>query len=96
MQRGQINAIVYGVIVSWTAFPIVGLLIAMAVSVICGCTVNEGSPIPCIVFGVDIGKALYTLTAMGWLAIVTLPTGGIAFALYTIFVVAQSRISRRR
>ena len=96
MERRLRNAIVYGVIVSWTAFPIVGALIATVVSAICGCRVNEAVPTPCVVFGVDIGKALYTLGVMGWLGVVTLPTGGVAFALFTIFVVAQRRISQRR
>ena len=39
---------------------------------------NEVRPTPCVVFGVDIGKPLYTLGVMGWLGIVTLPSGGIA------------------
>ena len=96
MERGRINAIVYGIIVSWAAFPLVSVLIATAVSAICGCTINEGSPMPCVIFGVDMGKVLYTLGVMGWLAIITLPTGGIAFVLYTIFVVTQSRLSGRK
>jgi hypothetical protein len=90
------NVIVYGIIVSWTAFPIVCVLVVMAVSAICGCTVNESSPLPCVVFGVDIGRGLYILGVMGWLGIVTLPSGGIAFALYTVFVVAELLISRRK
>jgi hypothetical protein len=90
------NAIVYGIFVSWTVFPIVCVLIVGAVSAICGCTVNESSPTPCVVFGVDIGKPLYTLGVMGWLGIVTLPSGGIALALYTVFVVAESMIARRK
>jgi hypothetical protein len=90
------NAIVYGILVSWTVFPIVCVLIVMAVSAICGCTMNEGSPTPCVVFGVDIGKPLYTLGVMGWLGIVTLPSGGIALALYTAFVMAESSIARRK
>ena len=96
MERRVLNSIVYGVIVSWTAFPIVCALIATVVSAICGCTVNEAASAPCVVFGTDIGKALYTLGVMGWLGVVTLPTGGAAFALYTILVVAQRRISQRR
>ena len=90
------NAIVYGIFVSWTVFLIVCVLIVGAVSAICGCTVNESSPTPCVVFGVDIGKPLYTLGVMGWLGIVTLPSGGIALALYTVFVVAESMIARRK
>ena len=74
------NVLVYGVIASWSLFPLV----------------NESSPTPCVVLGVDIGKALYTLGVMGWLGFVTVPSGGIAFVLYTIFVVVESLISRRK
>ena len=95
MERRLINPIVYGVIVSWTAFPLVCALIATLVAAICGCTLNETAAAPCVVFGVDLGKTLYTLGVMGWLGVVTLPTGGAALVLYTIFVVAQRRISQR-
>ena len=78
------NVIVYGIIASWSLFPLVCVLIVMAVSALCGCTVNEGSPTSCLVLGVDIGKALYTLGVMGWLGFVTVPSGGIALVLYTI------------
>jgi hypothetical protein len=96
MDHGWRNAIVYGIFVSWTVFPIVCVLIVSAVSAICGCTVNESSPTPCVVFGVDIGRPLYILRVMGWLGIVTLPSGGIALVLYTVFVVAESMIARRK
>ena len=96
MDHGLRNAIVYGIFVSWTVFPLVCVLIVSAASVIFGCTVNEGSPTPCVVFGVDIGKPLYTLGVMGWLGIVTLPSGGIALVLYTVFVVTESMIARRK
>jgi hypothetical protein len=90
------NAIIYGVIVSWTVFPVFCAFIAMVVSAISGCTVSGGPQRPCIIFGVDVGRTLYVLSAMGWLGLVTLPSGGIAFALYTAFVVLQSRAARRR
>ena len=90
------NVLVYGVIASWSLFPLVCVLIVMAVSALCGCTVNESSPTPCVVLGVDIGKALYTLGVMGWLGFVTVPSGGIALVLYTIFLVVESLISRRK
>ena len=96
MERRLLDPIVYGVIVSWTVFPIVCALIATVVSALCGCTVNEAASTPCVVFGVDIGNALHTLGVMGWLGVVTLPTGGAAFALYTILILAQRRISQRR
>ena len=95
MQPRSLHAIVYGIIVSWTIFPVVCVLIVFAVAPIVGCEVNEGSPTPCLVFGVDIGKILYTLGVMGWLGVVTLPTGGLALAAYTLFAIFWPRISRR-
>jgi hypothetical protein len=90
------NTIVYGIIVSWMVFPVVCVLIATAISAIFGCTVTESSPEPCIVFGIDMGRMLHILAVMGWLGIITLPSGGIALALYTAFVMMESRIARRK
>ena len=90
------NTIVYGIIVSWMIFPLVCVLIAAAISVIFGCTVTESSSQPCIVFGVDMGRMLHVLAVMGWLGIITLPSGLIALALYTAFVMMESRIARRK
>jgi hypothetical protein len=90
------NAIVFGIIVSWTVFPIACVLLVAIVSGVCGCSVNEGSPTPCIVFGTDIGRMLYTLGVMGWLSIVTLPTGAIAFLAYLAFLLIERSIARSR
>ena len=96
MDPRQRNAIVYGVIVSWMVFPIFCVLIVVVISALWGCTVNVGSPAPCIVFGVDIGRTLYILRAMGWLGIVTLPSGGVALGLYTVFVMLEARNAERK
>ena len=96
MDRSRRNAIVYGIIVSWMVFPIACVLIAAVVSAICGCSINVGSPPPCIVFGTDIGRILYTLGVMGWLGIVTLPTGGIALLAYLAFSMIERSIARNR
>ncbi len=90
------NAIVFGIIVSWTVFPIACVVLVAIVSAVCGCSVNEGSPTPCILFGTDIGRMLYTLGVMGWLSIVTLPTGAIAFLVYLAFLLIERSIARSR
>jgi hypothetical protein len=95
MPSRLLHAIVYGILVSWTIFPVVCVLVVIAISTIFGCQVNEGSPMPCLVFGVEIGKTLYTLGVMGWLGIVTLPTGGLALIVYTLLVFFWPRISGR-
>jgi hypothetical protein len=96
MERSFRNAIVFGVILSWTVFPLICVLLAATVSVVCGCSINEGSPIPCLVFGTDIGKPLYILGVMGWLSIVTLPTGAIALLIYLAFLMIERSIAAKR
>ena len=96
MERSTRNAIVFGVILSWAVFPLLCVLLAAAVSTICGCSINEGSPTPCLVFGTDIGKPLYILGVMGWLSIVTLPTGAIALLVYLAFLMIERSVAAKR
>jgi hypothetical protein len=96
MERSSRNAIVFGVIVSWAIFPLICALLAATVSAICGCSINEGAPIPCLVFGTDIGKPLYILGVMGWLSIVTLPTGAIALLVYLAFLMIERSVAAKR
>jgi hypothetical protein len=96
MERSSRNAIVFGVILSWTVFPLICVLVAATVSAVCGCAINEGSPTPCLVFGTDIGKPLYILGVMGWLSVVTLPTGAIALGTYLAFLMIERSVSAKR
>jgi hypothetical protein len=96
MERSSRNAIVFGVILSWTVFPLVCVLLAATVSAVLGCSLNEGSPTPCLVFGTDIGKPLYIFGVMGWLSIVTLPTGVIAFLIFLAFLMIERSIAAKR
>ena len=43
-----------------------------------------------------IGKTLYTLRVMGWLSIVTLPTGAIAWLAYFAYCLIERSIVRNR
>lgn len=52
-----------------------------------GCKVDEGSVHPCIINGKDYGQLLYTLGVMGWLMLVTLPAGALAFAIWLVALV---------
>ena len=96
MERSSRNAIVFGVILSWAVFPLLCVLLAATVSAVCGCSINEGSPTPCLVFGTDIGKPLYILGVMGWLSIVTLPTGAIALLVYLAFLMIERSVAAKR
>ena len=43
-----------------------------------GCALDEGSVHPCLLFGTDIGGALYTAGMMFWLGFLTLPLAALA------------------
>jgi hypothetical protein len=61
-----------------------------------GCKVDEGSVYPCIINGKDYGQLLYTLGVLGWLMLVTLPVGALAFAIWLIVLILHRTRWRRR
>jgi len=52
-----------------------------------GCKVDEGFVHPCIINGQDYGHLLYTLGVLGWLMLVTFPSGLFAFAIWLIILI---------
>ena len=54
-----------------------------------GCQVDEANAHPCMVLGHDIGGLLYDLGVMGWLMLVTIPTGAFALLIFTLVLVAN-------
>src|SRR5436190_20685442 len=61
-----------------------------------GCRVDEGLVHPCMINGKDYGQLLYTLGVMGWLMLVTLPAGALAFVLWLIVLIIHRTNWRRR
>src|SRR5438034_2326378 len=61
-----------------------------------GCKVDEGSVHPCIIGGYDYGQLLYTLGVLGWLMLVTLPGGALAFVVWMIVLTVHRASWRRR
>lgn len=58
-------------IVIW--LPVILLTIAILVSSIADCRLDEGSAHPCVILGVDLGNLLYSFAVSGWLMLATLP-----------------------
>lgn len=73
----------------WTVSPMIFAFLASTISAGLGCTLHEGAVNQCVVLGIDIGEGLYTMFGMGWLFLLTLPTGFIA-ALVFWFNIATS------
>ena len=61
-----------------------------------GCKVDEGSVHPCIINGHDYGHLLYTLLVLGWLMLVTLPSGLFAFIIWLIILILHREAWRKR
>ena len=96
MKRWLRNTIAYLVLLLFTFFPILCILFVSGIANACGCRVDEGAVHPCVVVGIDIGPALYTLGVMGWLIFFTFPLGCLAILAYTIFAIVEWFLARRR
>ena len=53
--------------------PLLAILIMATVAGLLGCEVSESGPIPCAVFGTDIGGLLSSLMVTGWFGLMTIP-----------------------
>lgn len=76
----------YGVILLWMLWPVLSVLIAGSVASAYDCQLDEGSVHSCVVLGRDVGESLYTLFVLGWLGLITLPTGAIALVVFSVVV----------
>jgi hypothetical protein len=81
----------YGVIGLWTISPMISVLLASAIATAFGCALDEGGVNPCVVLGKDLGPSLYTLGVMGWFFLLTVPSGLIAFTVFTFKVILSAR-----
>ncbi|MET4682625.1 hypothetical protein ABIE19_000534 [Brevundimonas faecalis] len=52
--------------------PLASVALAGFIADLNSCELHEGYPQTCLVLGVDIGGALYTMTVMGWLMLISL------------------------
>ena len=61
-----------------------------------GCRVDEGSVHPCVINGKDYGQLLYSLGVMGWLMLVTIPGGAVAFIIWLVILLVHRSNWRKR
>lgn len=74
MKRVRLGA---AIVVLVCLAPLISAALATWIASRNGCTLHEGFSNPCVVFGRDVGEALYTMGVMGWLALATLPLGAL-------------------
>ncbi len=85
------------VLIVLVAFAPVGSVIASGlIANAHGCRVDEGSVHPCVINGKDYGQLLYALGVMGWLMLVTIPGGTVAFIIWLIILLVHRSNWRKR
>ncbi len=84
------NFAIFVVIVLYTVGPLLSALLASSIAIALDCDLDEGSVHPCNCYGVDLGGLLYSMGTMGWLSLVTLPTGFGAIVVFLIWVAATA------
>jgi len=93
--KPRTKTIGYGIILLWMFGPLIPTFVAGVIAAICGCRLDEGSVHPCIVFGNDIGRFLYEISLIGFIAMGTFPTGIFALIVFALVVWWSNRTADR-
>ena len=97
--RKRFPWILYGIalvlIVGFALAPVGSVMLCAGIANAYECKVDEGSVHPCIINGHDYGALLYDLGVMGWLMLVTLPGGLLAFVFWLMALILH-RVSWRK
>lgn len=64
--------------------PILGIVFAALTSAALGCTLNINHPNDCLIWEVNIGPFLHSLTKVGELAMICVPLAAILFIIWTV------------
>jgi hypothetical protein len=99
-RRKRFPWILYGIvlllIILVALAPVGSVVVCGVIANAHGCRVDEGSIHPCVVNGKDYGPLLYQLGVMGWLMLVTLPAGAIAFSVWLVVLLIHRGRWRKR
>jgi TRAP-type C4-dicarboxylate transport system permease small subunit len=61
-----------------------------------GCEVNLNYVIPCVIGGKDYGQTFYDLGFLIWYSYISLPAGGVLFAIWAIAALIALIVGRRK
>lgn len=76
--------------------PVGSVVLASWIANAHGCRVDEGAVHPCLIGGKDYGPLLYTMGALGWLMIATIPGGALALLLWLLVLMLHRAGWRKR
>jgi hypothetical protein len=79
-----------------TLAPVLSAFAAYAIANLNDCTLHEGYVNPCVIAGVDLGGALYTMGVMGWPGLMTLPIGVPALVVLGVACVVHFVLHKRK
>ena len=94
--RNVLLIIIFLLILAWTVWPVALVAVAGNIASANDCQLDEGSVLPCIVNGRDMGEQLYGMGVMGWFMLVTIPTGLLALVIYGAILLAVWLVRRAR
>ncbi len=84
---------IYLLLVLFSSAPLLLVFLSIGIANMQGCTLDEGGSHLCKLFGGDIGETLYMGFVMGWFSLITLPTGLLAIAGFTIYTIVKRKTS---
>jgi TRAP-type C4-dicarboxylate transport system permease small subunit len=61
-----------------------------------GCEVNLNYVIPCVIGGKDYGQTFYDLGFLIWYSYLSLPAGGVLFAIWAVVALIAFIVGRRK
>jgi hypothetical protein len=79
-----------------TLAPVLSAFAAYAIANLNDCTLHEGYVNPCVIAGVDLGDALYTMGVLGWLGLMTLPVGVPALLVLVVVCTVHFVLHKRK
>jgi hypothetical protein len=87
LRRFRVHFVVALCILVFAFSPFVPVVIAAAVANMAGCSLNEGTVTACPIAGIDWGRILNELGALGWLGLATFPFAGLLSVCWIVWVV---------
>ncbi len=82
---------VYTGLLIFTLTPLLSAFAASEIAYAAGAKLDEGSVHPCIIWGHDFGELLYSMFVVFWFSLVTLPVGGLAIIVFTIYLLLRKK-----